>query len=157
MIFLNFFLLILLFGVVVMTLLSILSRSRGPAGMQDGTLKPCGSRSQNCVCSEATESQTGSNWVAPLQFKSDDATNDILNQIESAVETLGGEVLNRDGDYLATTFRSKLFRFTDDTEFLLNRSDNNVHVRSASRVGRKDLGVNRKRVEAIRQSLGLDQ
>jgi Protein of unknown function (DUF1499) len=43
--------------------------------------------------------------------------------------------------------------FVDDVEFWLDRTANVVHVRSASRLGKSDLGVNRKRVEQIRTKL----
>jgi uncharacterized protein (DUF1499 family) len=52
--------------------------------------------------------------------------------------------------YLHAEFTSALFRFVDDVEFLLDDGTKTIHVRSASRVGYSDLGVNRRRVEAIR-------
>jgi len=48
--------------------------------------------------------------------------------------------------------RSRIFRFVDDLTFYFDPDRGLIHVRSASRVGRSDLGVNRKRVEAIRES-----
>ncbi len=52
--------------------------------------------------------------------------------------------------YIHAEFTSFLFRFVDDVEFVLDEGSKTIHVRSASRVGYSDLGVNRKRVEAIR-------
>lgn len=52
--------------------------------------------------------------------------------------------------YWHLEFRSRIFRFVDDVEFLFDPQDRLIHVRSASRVGHSDLGVNRKRVEKIR-------
>ena len=52
--------------------------------------------------------------------------------------------------YIHAEFTSFLFRFVDDVEFLLDEGSKTIHVRSASRIGYSDLGVNRKRVEAIR-------
>jgi len=52
--------------------------------------------------------------------------------------------------YWHIEFRSRVFRFVDDVEFLFDAQTRLIHVRSASRVGRSDLGVNRKRVEKIR-------
>ncbi len=52
--------------------------------------------------------------------------------------------------YWHIEFRSRLFRFVDDVEFLFDLAGKQIHVRSASRVGRSDLGVNRTRVEKIR-------
>jgi uncharacterized protein (DUF1499 family) len=52
--------------------------------------------------------------------------------------------------YWHVEFRSRIFRFVDDVEFLFDRDSKVIHVRSASRVGYSDLGVNRARVEKIR-------
>ena len=52
--------------------------------------------------------------------------------------------------YIHAEFTSALFRFVDDVEFLLDSETKTIHVRSASRVGYSDLGVNRRRVEEIR-------
>ena len=60
-------------------------------------------------------------------------------------------IISQEDNYLHATFTSKLFRFVDDVELLLD--GDKVHVRSVSRVGYSDLGANRKRVEAIRAAL----
>ena len=52
--------------------------------------------------------------------------------------------------YLRAEFRSRLFRFVDDVELLVDPEAARIEIRSASRVGHSDLGVNRKRVEVIR-------
>ena len=51
--------------------------------------------------------------------------------------------------YWHVEFRSRVFRFVDDVEFLFDPADRQIHVRSASRVGYSDLGVNRRRIEKI--------
>ena len=56
-------------------------------------------------------------------------------------------------NYLRAEFRSALFRFVDDVEFLIDDTLGVMHVRSASRVGYWDLGANRRRVERIRTQL----
>ncbi len=56
-------------------------------------------------------------------------------------------------NYLRAEFRSTLFRFVDDIEFMINDTPGVMHVRSASRAGYWDLGVNRRRVEQIRVKL----
>jgi uncharacterized protein (DUF1499 family) len=53
-------------------------------------------------------------------------------------------------DYLHAEAKSLIFRFVDDVEFYFPVDQNIIHVRSASRVGQSDMGVNRKRVEEIR-------
>ena len=56
-------------------------------------------------------------------------------------------------DYLRAHCRSRL-GFIDDLECWLFEDEGVIHVRSASRVGYYDFGVNRRRVEALRRSLG---
>jgi uncharacterized protein (DUF1499 family) len=53
-------------------------------------------------------------------------------------------------DYLYAQCSTRWLKFTDDVEFYLDASAGVIHVRSASRIGRSDLGVNRARVEALR-------
>ena len=55
--------------------------------------------------------------------------------------------------YLHAESRSRLFRFVDDLELQSNQAGDRVDVRSASRTGYGDWGVNRARVEALREAL----
>jgi len=62
------------------------------------------------------------------------------------------KIVERTGDdYLYAVFTTPLFGFCDDVEFFVAADDGVVHVRSQSRLGYGDGGVNRKRVEAIRR------
>jgi uncharacterized protein (DUF1499 family) len=63
---------------------------------------------------------------------------------------MGGKIQEEHEGYLWATFTSKVFRFVDDVEFRMVSADGIVHVRSGSRVGYSDLGVNRRRVEKLR-------
>jgi len=83
--------------------------------------------------------------VAPL--------NCSLAQIKAAITATGGTITSETDSYLSATYMSKLFKFVDDVEVRHEKEDI-WHIRSASRVGYSDRGVNRKRVEAIRASLG---
>ncbi len=65
----------------------------------------------------------------------------------------GARIVERRPDYLYVQFTSRLMRFVDDAEFWFDPAAGVVQVRSASRVGRGDLGVNRARIEAIRERL----
>ena len=60
------------------------------------------------------------------------------------------QLLTDDENYLHFTFKSRIFRFTDDVEFLFSGKDKIIHMRSASRTGYSDMGVNRKRIALIR-------
>jgi uncharacterized protein (DUF1499 family) len=60
-------------------------------------------------------------------------------------------VITVSDSYLHAEFTSLIFRFVDDVEFVIDNDAKVIHVRSASRLGTSDLGVNRKRVEEIRR------
>jgi uncharacterized protein (DUF1499 family) len=65
----------------------------------------------------------------------------------------GASVVEQRDDYLYAQFETKLLRFVDDAEFWYDPAAQAIQVRSASRLGRKDFGVNRARIEAIREKL----
>jgi len=60
------------------------------------------------------------------------------------------KIIRHDATYLYAEFRTRRMRFVDDVEFAFDQNAGLIHVRSASRLGRRDFGVNRARVEAIR-------
>ena len=59
-------------------------------------------------------------------------------------------VIRTEGAYLYAEFRTRLMRYVDDVELYYDERAGLVHVRSASRLGRRDFGVNRRRVEELR-------
>jgi uncharacterized protein (DUF1499 family) len=65
----------------------------------------------------------------------------------------GATVIRQDGAYLYAEYRTKRMKFVDDLELLYDAKAGAFHVRSASRLGRRDFGVNRARVEALRKRL----
>jgi uncharacterized protein (DUF1499 family) len=65
----------------------------------------------------------------------------------------GAQVINESEDYLRAEFTTRLLKFTDDMEFWFDRRASVLHVRSASRLGRKDFGANRERLDALRSAL----
>lgn len=110
-------------------------------------LAPCPD-SPNCVSSYA---QDDVHAIEPLPIPADqDATGALRRIVESLPRTT---IVTVDGDYLHATFASRIFRFVDDVEFLVDREAGVVHVRSASRLGYGDMGVNRRRIEEIRSLL----
>ena len=66
----------------------------------------------------------------------------------------GARIVDARPDYLYAQLTTKWLRFVDDAEFWASAAEGVIHVRSASRVGRRDFGVNRRRVEAIRAEYG---
>jgi uncharacterized protein (DUF1499 family) len=67
--------------------------------------------------------------------------------------TPGARVVKAEPDYLYAQYTTKWMRFVDDAEFWFDPAAQSVQVRSASRLGHGDLGVNRARIEALRQRL----
>jgi uncharacterized protein (DUF1499 family) len=126
-------------------MLSLKSREGSAPGLSDGSLAPC-PETPNCVCSECEQGQA---FVLPFPCEGDPDASWL--QVQQALLDLGGAIVRVENDYLAATFKSPLFRFVDDVELRLDRSNGVIHIRSASRVGRSDLGKNRERVEAIRR------
>ena len=114
-------------------------------GARQGRLAPCPA-SPNCVSSLADDEM---HRVAPLPFSGTAAA--AIDRLAGTVRSLPrASVITATDDYLHAEFRSAVFRFVDDVEFLADESAGVIHVRSASRVGTSDLGVNRRRVESIR-------
>ncbi len=101
----------------------------------------------------------GSHAIAPLSVAGEPEA--ALAAVRTAVEQDSGVkvVFVDPSRYLYATYTSKLFGFVDDVEFLVESSENGrsiIGIRSASRVGHSDLGVNRKRLETLRSRLGGD-
>lgn len=77
-------------------------------------------------------------------------TADVLSFLGEIISTMGGRVQRADNAYVATTFNSAVFGFVDDLEIRVADDEGVIHIRSASRVGYSDGGVNKERVEAFR-------
>jgi uncharacterized protein (DUF1499 family) len=109
-------------------------------GVRDGLLAPC-KRSPNCVSSQASPADR-EHYIAPLHA--------TLAAVKRAVQSMPRTtVVSKRKTYLYAEFRTRLLRFVDDVEFFFDGKV--VQVRSCSRLGRRDFGVNRKRIEAIRR------
>jgi uncharacterized protein (DUF1499 family) len=114
-------------------------------GVRDRKLLPCPS-SPNCVSSQAPDE---GHRIAPIPYTGPerDAWSRLIDIITTLPRT---KVITDSGTYLHVEFTSLIFRFVDDVEFLADDAAKVIHVRSASRVGRSDFGVNRRRIETIR-------
>ncbi len=110
--------------------------------------KPC-PKTPNCVSSIDT---SRGHFIQPLEFtgSAKDAQYrllQILNQFK------GARVVTFEENLIEAEFISSIFRFVDDVKFYLDDREKIIHVKSASRVGFSDLGVNRRRIEKIRKQL----
>jgi uncharacterized protein (DUF1499 family) len=134
-----------------MALFSLSGKRPATLGVRDGKLSPCPA-SPNCVCSQAEESDA-EHRIEPFTYNgSPEEAIAKLKQIISSMKN--AQVIEASADYLYAEFTSALMGYVDDVEFYGDRSTHLIQVRSASRLGRSDLGVNRKRVEAIRGMFG---
>jgi uncharacterized protein (DUF1499 family) len=115
------------------------SRSKTPA-----ELAPCPD-SPNCV---STKSKDSSHAMPPLPYlKSGQESMERLIAIAGNMNRT--TIVTATPSYLHVEFRSALFRFVDDVEFVLDDSARLIHFRSASRTGYYDFGVNRRRMQEI--------
>lgn len=108
-------------------------------------LPPCPS-TPNCVSTQATKAVHA---IAPIPYRgsSEAAIARIATIVGAMPRTT---IVERKPTSLRAEFRTRLFRFVDDVTFEIDETKHTIEFRSASRVGRSDLGVNRKRMEAIR-------
>ena len=116
----------------------------------DNRLSPCPS-SPNCVSSDMTDSHS----IAALDLAGDDGdTSEAWQALRAYLETQPRVTIKvSESSYLRAEFRTRLLRFVDDVEFHLRADENQIAMRSASRLGYSDLGANRRRLESVRQAL----
>jgi uncharacterized protein (DUF1499 family) len=138
---------VLAIAVVMTSLVAVLvlaSWQRPSLGLEAGRLRPCPA-SPNCVCSQDADA---AHAIEPLPFTGDSAA--AIGRLRTLLaDWPRTRIVVAEGDYLWVEVSTPLLGFVDDVEFLLDRSGV-IHVRSASRVGRSDLGANRSRVAALR-------
>ena len=142
---------IALFVVIAFFILGYISNSGAAYGLVEGRLKQCPGR-PNCVSSELVSD--AEHYIEPLVYSAGDAAQ-VLPRLKKIIREMGGSVEVEKTDYLAATFTSSLFRFVDDLELRIDTDQKTIHLRSASRVGYGDGGVNRKRVELLKNSFQL--
>jgi uncharacterized protein (DUF1499 family) len=115
--------------------------------VRNARLAPC-RRTPNCVSSQADPADA-EHYIAPIPFRGD-AMAAVLRAVRQMPRTT---VVSQDQNYLYAEFRTRLMRYVDDVEFFHDDKAGVIHVRSASRLGRRDFGVNRKRMEELRSLL----
>lgn len=117
-------------------------------GVSEGLLAACPD-SPNCVSSQSP-SNDEQHYIEPLPYTSA-SSQEAISQLKTIIQGLErAAIITEQGNYLYAEFTSKLMGFVDDVEFYVDEGQKVIHVRSASRLGKSDLGVNRKRVEEIR-------
>jgi uncharacterized protein (DUF1499 family) len=136
---------VVLLPVIWLALLSATARRPSTLGVVDGRLAPCPD-SPNCVSTQASDDQ---HRIEPIAFDGD--RYGALKRLKAAIVTIPRmQIITETDDYIHAEATSLMFRFVDDVEFFADRNAKVIHFRSASRVGRSDMGVNRARMEQIR-------
>jgi uncharacterized protein (DUF1499 family) len=117
-------------------------------GIRDGKLAPPRGAYTNSVAS--LHENNDYHAIAALKFS--DTPEQAMNRLRDIIGNMAGSsIVEARSDYLYAQYTTQWMRFIDDVEFMLEPNKSLVHVRSASRLGRKDFGVNRDRVENIRR------
>jgi uncharacterized protein (DUF1499 family) len=120
-------------------------------GLHDGRLAPP-KRTPNNVNSQVDRNADPEHYIEPLRYRGDARKAwGTLRDIVSAMPRV--RVVKSESDYLYAEFSSKLMGYVDDAEFCLDEQAGVIHVRSSARLGIRDFGVNRERIESIRAKL----
>lgn len=132
------------FALLSIVLFSLTACSQGVPTMTDRSQTPCGNK-PNCV---STQDSREEHYLEPFLL-TESATLDAIEQ--AALKLPGAKTAVKEGDYLRIECTSKIMHFVDDLE--LKISDDKLIVRSESRIGYSDFGVNRKRAKQLRTEL----
>jgi uncharacterized protein (DUF1499 family) len=117
-------------------------------GVESGHLSPCPS-SPNCVVSQNGDTRHA---IAPITYHVErDKAKEIVLKVLTVVPRT--EVIEQTDNYIHAISKSRIFKFVDDVEFYFPKNESVIHIRSSSRVGDSDFGVNRTRLEQIRLAL----
>ena len=145
-IFLIVFSLFIIPFVVFFIIKGIDSRNGTPPKQVEGRLAQCSTK-PNCVCSEFKENTK--HYIKPIVLESE-VTTESLIIFKKIILNMGGSIHSEEKYYLSSQFSSSIFGFVDDLEIRLDKEHNLIHLRSSSRVGTNDFGVNRKRINDLK-------
>lgn len=113
-------------------------------GVNNGKLSEISSKPNNV----SSQTDVQEKYVEPLKF-----INDLATSKNKLISILGeypdAEIIKNENNYLYVVFTTKTMKFKDDVEFYFDETSSQIHFRSASRVGKKDFGVNRDRYNEI--------
>jgi uncharacterized protein (DUF1499 family) len=133
-------------SVQVASIFSFSGEQPNNLGLKNGQLAKC-PETPNCVSSQ---SKDDSHQIEPLTYES--SSKEAFSKLKKIIEeTDNAEIIEDQSNYLYAQYTSQIMGFVDDVEFYLKPEEQLIHVRSASRLGESDLGVNRDRIETIRE------
>ncbi len=114
-------------------------------GMTDGKFQPCPD-SPNCVSSQSPDKK---HFIEPIRYEG--TQQQAKERLMAVIQRMKrSKIVTITDQYIHAEFTSAFFRFVDDVEFYFDDVSKTLHVRSASRIGHSDFGVNRKRIEELR-------
>lgn len=147
-------LMVLLVGLLVAGQLGFLSgKQPNNMGVNNDRLKPP-SKTRNSVSSQAhlhtDHAQMQYASIESLPFKNNSAAASMQSLLAVLKSMPGVTIVDAKADYIYAHSQTKVLKFVDDVEFWVNPAKSVIEARSASRLGREDFGVNRKRIDAIR-------
>lgn len=140
---------IILAFLVYFIYLGIKSQQGEAQGLINHKLTPCPNK-PNCINSEFEDATA--HYYAPIPYTTEDKEK-LVSYIINTIQQSGGVIKTQQANYIAATYTSKLFRYVDDLEIRIDDTNQLIHIRSASRVGHSDFGVNRERAEKFRELL----
>jgi len=126
----------------------------GNLGVRDGRLA-APKRTPNNVNSQVDKSADPEHFIEPLRCAGD--AGRVWAALTRAIDGMpGARIVTSEPNYLYAEFSSRLMGYVDDAEFYLDGKAGVIHVRSSSRLGIRDFGVNRGRIESIRAKLAQE-
>jgi uncharacterized protein (DUF1499 family) len=142
----------LLFTLTLFVFLSCNGTRPEILGIQSNQLSSC-PKTPNCINS-FSPADDKIHFRSPVPFKKpvNEVKSIIINRIEAYPRA---EIIKEETNYVYAEFTSLIMRYVDDVEFYIDEKNKLLHFRSASRLGSKDFGVNRKRVETLLKDLDI--
>jgi len=123
------------------------SCAAGEPTAKPNQILPCPD-SPNCVSSLSSDK---AHFIEPLHYAGSlaDAKQRLIDILQNTKRV---RLVKIEAQYIHAEFRSLVFRFIDDIEFYFPSEESIIHIKSASRTGYYDFGVNRRRVERLRST-----
>ncbi|XDD47673.1 DUF1499 domain-containing protein [Leptospira sp. WS39.C2] len=121
-------------------------------GIRTGKLTDC-PKTPNCISSFSDPADKEHFRSAePYKKPTSEAISILKSRILNHPRT---KIIKEENNYLYVEFTSFLMRYVDDVEFYFDEKTKLLHFRSASRLGKSDLGVNRKRIESLLKDIEI--
>jgi len=147
-----FTIIILIFGITIyLFTLAYTSKAKSAPGLISDLLSKCPA-TPNCICSEFKSDE--SHFIDPIHYPINHGDT-VIQKIKSTLHSMNGQITTESDTYIAAIFTSSIFGFVDDFEVRIDKNQQTIHIRSASRVGRGDMDANKKRATEFKTKLEI--